>query len=100
MGDRMNTRAPLNPYAVLVVAVMLPGCGQVVNRNPVRGLMFVGFMLLLGGFTLKTAAPDVSIVGKLAGGIFVYGLSVLDAYQHARARFEVWRHGADQPKSP
>ena len=100
MGDRMNTRAPLNPYAVLVVAVVLPGCGQVVNRNPVRGLMFVGFMLLLGGFTLKTAAPDVSIVGKLAGGIFVYGLSVLDAYQHARARIEVWRHGADQPKSP
>ena len=100
MGDRMNTRAPLNPYAVLVVAVMLPGCGQVVNRNPVRGLMFVGFMVLLGAFTLKTAAPDVSIVGKLAGGIFVYGLSVLDAYHYARARIEVWRHGDDQPKSP
>ena len=100
MGNRMNTRAPLNPYAVLAVAVVLPGCGQVVNRNPVRGLMFVGFMVLLGAFTLKTAAPDVSIVGKLAGGIFVYGLSVLDAYHQARARIEVWRHGADQPKSP
>ena len=100
MGNRMNTRAPLNPYAVLVVAVVLPGCGQVVNRNPVRGLMFVGFMVLLGAFTLKTAAPDVSIIGKLAGGIFVYGLSVLDAYHHARARFEVWRRDVDQPKLP
>ena len=96
----MKGRGPLNPYAVFAVALVLPGCGQVLNRQPVRGLMFVGFMVLLGAFTLKTAAPDVSIVGKLAGGIFVYGLSVLDAYQHARARFEVWRHSIDRPKSP
>ena len=96
----MNGRAPMNPYAVLAVAMVLPGCGQVVNRNPVRGLMFVGFMVLLGAFTLKTAAADVSIVGKLAGGIFVYGLSVIDAYQQARARFAVWLHAVDTPKLP
>lgn len=84
---------PLNPYLVLAIGVVLPGCGQVVNKQPMRGLLFVFFILLLGAFTLKTASPDVSIIGKLAGGIFVYAMSVLDAYQHARVRFETWRHG-------
>ncbi len=89
----MTTKSPPNPYLVLAVALVLPGVGQVMNRQPVRGLFFVFFILLLGAYTLKTAAPDVSIVGKLAGGIFVYALSILDAYRHARVRFEVWRHG-------
>jgi hypothetical protein len=87
-------RAPLNPRLVLVVALILPGVGQVLNRQPVRGLVFLFFMLLLGGYTLQTAAPDVSIVGKLAGGLFVYAISLLDAYKTARVRFEVWRHAA------
>ena len=87
----MTTR-PMNPYLVLALAAVLPGCGQVVNRQPVRGLMFVFFILLLGAFTLKTASPDVSIIGKLAGGIFVYAMSVLDAYRDARVRFAKWQH--------
>jgi hypothetical protein len=82
---------PINPHAVLATAILLPGTGQVLNRQPVRGLTFLFFILLLGAFTLKTADPDVSIVGKLAGGLFVYGLSIIDAYKLARVRFEVWR---------
>lgn len=93
MGGGMKARVPLNPYAVLAVALVLPGCGQVVNRQPMRGLLFLFFILLLGAFTLKTASPDVSIIGKLSGGIFVYAIAVLDAYQHARVRFEIWRQG-------
>ena len=52
--------------------------------------------MLLGGFTLKTASPDVSIVGKLAGGIFVYAISIFDAYKRARIRHEVWRYAANK----
>lgn len=89
----MTAKSPMTPPLVLAVAMVLPGCGQVINRQPVRGLFFVFFIVLLGAYTLKTAAPDVSIVGKLAGGIFVYAMSILDAYQHARVRFETWRHG-------
>jgi hypothetical protein len=95
----MMPKRPPNPYLVLAVAIVLPGCGQVMNRLPVRGLMFVGFMLLLGAYTLKTAAPDVSIVGKFAGGIFVYAMSLFDAYHHARVRLEVWRHAVADEKS-
>jgi hypothetical protein len=88
------TKKPINPFVVLASALILPGTGQVLNRQPVRGLIFLFFSLLLGGYTLKTAAPDVSIVGKLAGGIFVYAMSLYDAYKQARIRAEVWRHHA------
>lgn len=90
----MTAKPPAHPYLVLAAAIALPGSGQVINRQPVRGLLFVGFILLLGAYTLKTAAPDVSVVGKLAGGIFVYAMSILDAYRHARVRFEIWRHAS------
>ena len=79
---------------MLVAATVLPGSGQVLNRQPVRGLTFVFFILLLGAFTLKTAAPEVSMVGKLAGGLFVWALAMMDAYKTARVRFELWRHGS------
>ncbi len=85
---------PLNPHLVLLAATLLPGSGQVLNRQPIRGLTFVFFILLLGAFTLKTAAPEVSLVGKLAGGLFVWALAMLDAYKTARIRFEVWRHSS------
>ncbi len=84
---------PLNPRLILLAATILPGSGQVLNRQPIRGLTFVFFIILLGAFTLKTADPDVSLVGKLAGGLFVWALAMMDAYKTARVRFEVWRHG-------
>lgn len=83
---------PMNPYLVLAIATVLPGVGQVANRQPLRGLIFVFFILLLGGFTLKTASPDVSIVGKLAGGLFVWAMAIMDAYKTARIRHTVWLH--------
>jgi hypothetical protein len=92
----MTPKPPLSPYLVLASAIVLPGSGQVLNRQPVRGLVFVFFILLLGGYTLKTAASDVSVVGKLAGGIFVYAMAIFDAYKTARIRFEVWRHRANR----
>lgn len=85
---------PVTPLLVLAAAIVLPASGQVINREPVRGLIFIFFMLLLGGFTLQTAAPEVSIVGKLAGGIFVYAVSIVDAYKRARIRFETWKFAA------
>lgn len=85
---------PLNPYLVLAVAIILPGVGQVLNRQPVRGLIFVCFAILLGAFTLKTAAPEVSFVGKMAGGLFVWAMAVLDAYKTARIRHAMHSHAS------
>ena len=92
-GWRDDSETPLNPYLVLALRRCVARLRAGDEPPTVRGLMFVFFILLLGAFTLKTAAPDVSIVGKLAGGIFVYAMSILDAYQTARVRFELWRHG-------
>lgn len=88
-------KRPLNPYLILAVAVILPGVGQVLNRQPLRGLIFVFFIVLLGGFTLKTAAPDVSFVGKVSGGLFVWAMAIYDAYKTARVRWVVWMHKAN-----
>lgn len=83
------TSKPLNPHLVLLTAILLPGVGQVLNRQPVRGLIFDFFMLLLGGFTIVTSGPETSLVGRLAGGLFVYALSIIDAYKVARIRHAV-----------
>lgn len=83
---------PPNPYLVLAVATVLPGMGQVMNRQPLRGLIFVFFIVLLGAFTLKTAAADVSFVGKMAGGLFVWAMAMMDAYKTARIRHSLWQH--------
>ncbi len=88
------TQMPPNPRLVLAVAAVLPGMGQVLNRQPLRGLIFVFFILLLGAFTLKTAAPEVSFVGKVSGGLFVWAMAMIDAYKTARIRRAVWDHGA------
>jgi hypothetical protein len=87
-------RKPLHPWVVLALAVVLPGVGHVVSRQPMRGLIFLFFIILLGAFTVKTAGPDVSVVGKYAGGLFVWAMSILDAYRIGRIRYEVWRHQA------
>ena len=86
--------APINPHLVLASAIVLPGSGQVLNREPVRGLIFVFFIILLGAYTLKTAAPEVSLGGTFAGGLFVGAMAIFDAYKRARIRFEMWRHAS------
>ena len=83
------TKRPPNPYLVLAIAVLLPGCGQVLNRQPLRGLMFLFFTGLLGALTYITAPPSASLIGHLAGGLMVYALSIPDAYRTARLRWEI-----------
>lgn len=75
------------PWLVLAVAVVLPGMGHVLARMPVRGLMFAFYTVLLGAITWHLTTPEISLVGRLAGGLFVYAVSVLDAYTLASRRF-------------
>lgn len=81
-------KPPLHPYWVLLIAIVLPGVGQVINNTPMRGLMMLFFMLMLGVVTFNMAGPEISIVGKFAGGLFIYALSVMDAYYWARYRWQ------------
>ena len=81
-------QGPVHPFFVLLIAIVLPGVGQVVNHNPMRGLTMLFFMLVLGVVTYQMAAPGISVIGQFAGGIFIYALSIMDAYMVARIRWE------------
>ncbi|WP_112310832.1 hypothetical protein [Pseudogemmobacter bohemicus] len=87
-------KTPPNPYIVLASSIVLPGSGQVWNGEPQRGLIFLFFIFLLGGFTLITAGPDISFVGRYAGGFFVWAMAIFDAYKRARIRYEIAAHKA------
>ncbi len=77
-------RVPPRPGWVLAVAIALPGMGQVLNGQNTRALTFIFFMLVLAWVSAHLATGGQSFVGRHAGGFFVYALSVLDAYRHAR----------------
>ncbi len=81
---------PVSPKLVLLTAIFLPGMGQVLNNAPKRGFYMACFMIILGLITFNLAQPHISMVGKLAGGIFIYAISVLDAYYWAKYRMEIF----------
>jgi hypothetical protein len=86
-------RAPLHPYLVLLIAAVAPGSGHWAIGNIQRGVMFAWFMIVLGWITWRITGPEVSPIGRLAGGILVYTISILDAYRIARFRWVQHRAG-------
>jgi hypothetical protein len=86
-------KKPLHPKLVLLMALVLPGMGQVINHAPTRGLVFVFYVILLAIVTYNLTTPDHSAIGRYSGGIFVYMLSVLDAYRWALRRYKVFGAG-------
>jgi hypothetical protein len=97
-----TVKPPLHPLWVLLIAVLLPGVGQVINNTPKRGLMFVFFMMSLGWVTLHLASPEASFVGRYAGGFFIYAISIMDAYRWARYRWAFFHsdHGRTDSVAP
>lgn len=89
----MTEKAPIHPLIVLALAVALPGVGHVAVGQPQRGLGFAFFTLLLALLTWHTTTPEISFIGRSAGGLFVWALSIPDAYRIARIHYEVWRRG-------
>ncbi len=84
-------REPINPYVVLAIAALLPGGGHVAVGQQGRGLMFAFFTLLLAIVTWHFSGPEQSFIGRSAGGLFVWALSIPDAYKIARIRYEMWK---------
>ena len=77
---------PLNPYLVLTIAILLPGMGHVLSGAPRRALALQFFMVVLAFVTWHLSTPDTSMAGKLAGGLFVYAMSLPEAYRLAKLR--------------
>jgi hypothetical protein len=84
---------PRKPYPVWLVttaALLFPGSGQVLNADAMRGVMMQFFMMFMGYITWKVTGPDVSVIGRIAGGGFVYVISVIDANGIAKKRSQAW----------
>ena len=92
-------RRPWSPYAVLAFAILAPGAGHVAVGQPLRGLGFAFFALLLASLSWQTTLPDQSLIGRAAGGLFVWALSIPDAYRIARFNFEQWHRGDFAPSN-
>jgi hypothetical protein len=85
-------RQPLNPYLVLAAALVMPGAGHVLQGKPQRGLMFLFFTIVLGWVSLRVMPETASFFTRHVGGIFIYGISVIDAYKSARIGWETWKY--------
>lgn len=83
---------PMHPYAILALAIVLPGSGHVFSGVPARGLQFLFFMIVIGWATSKIAPDQASFIGRYAGGFLIYAFSILDAYKIARVKWETWRY--------
>ena len=88
LEDRI-CRRPVNPYVVLLLAILLPGAGHVAIGEARRGLAFALFVLLFSFLTYMTTTPEQSFIGRYAGGLFIWALSIPDAYRRARIRYSI-----------
>jgi hypothetical protein len=82
---------PINPYFVLLLAIVLPGAGHVAIGDARRGLVFALFVLLFSIVTYMTTTPEHSFIGRHAGGLFIWAISTPDAYRRARIRVSTGR---------
>lgn len=92
------SQAPRNPYAVLAAAILLPGSGHVLQGQPQRGLMFLFFIVVLAWVSRHLMPETASFLGRHIGGVFIYGLSVIDAYRSARIAWEKWKYAREHPQ--
>jgi hypothetical protein len=79
-------REPLPVWLVTVAAMVLPGSGQLLNGMAQRGIIMQFFMMFMALATYMVTGPEISMIGRFAGGAFIYVVSVLDAYQIGRRR--------------
>ena len=86
MNDTNSARPPPHPWLVLAVAALLPGMGQVLNQTPQRGLVMVFFLIFFAMTSYQLTTPEHSWLTRHAGGVFMYGFVLIDAYRFAKIR--------------
>ncbi len=84
----------MNPRLVLALAILFPGAGHVAAGQALRGLCFALFAILFMVLSYLTTTPEHSFIGRHAGGLFVWALSITDAYRLAKIRYEAVRRAA------
>lgn len=73
-----------NPNLVFAVS-LVPGAGHVLLGQAQRGLMFVFFTVILGWLSTKLMPETATFVGRHIGGVFIWGMSIIDALRINRS---------------
>lgn len=89
-----------HPRLVLLLAVLLPGAGHIAIGQTQRGLCFALFAMLFMVISYVTTTPDQSFLGRHAGGLFVWAISITDAYRLAKIRQQALQRAAAQQTVP
>lgn len=87
MNEAAAKPRPIHPYLVMLIAILAPGSGHWAAGHIQRGMMFAWFMFVLGWISWRLSSPEINPVGRLAGGLLVYAVSIMDAYRIARFRW-------------
>jgi len=64
--------------AIFLASVVVPGAGYVLLGKPGRGLMYVAWILFFGFLTFKATTPHISPIGRYAGGLAIWALSLVE----------------------
>ena len=83
------------PSSLTRSTAAVPGGSNHARHN--ESLTRVSFQTTVGGDDPVQDAGAAGQVGKMAGGLFVWAMAILDAYKTARIRHAVWSHA--RPKS-
>ncbi len=54
--------------------------------------MFLFFTIILGWASTHVMPETASFFGRHIGGIFIYGMSIIDAYKWSRVKWERGKH--------
>jgi hypothetical protein len=92
--------APHNPRGILALALIVPGAGHVRLGLAQRGLMFLFFTVVLAWASSHVMPETSSFIGRHIGGVFIYGMSVIDAYRIAKLRMVTWQAGKAAEANP
>jgi hypothetical protein len=66
---------------LILAASLIPGAGHVWLGQAQRGLMFLFFMVILGWISTKIMPDTASFIGRHIGGVFIWGMSIIDAWR-------------------
>jgi hypothetical protein len=73
----------MRAWLAIASAVVVPGSGHVLLGRPMRGLVLLFWMIILGYITFQLSNDTISPVGRFAGGIAVWALSVVEVWRIA-----------------
>jgi len=76
----------LPPWVIIISAFIIPGSGHVLLGRAARGLFLILWMFFFGYITFQLTAKDISIIGRLSGGLAIWALSLVEVYRLTTTR--------------